>query len=406
MDPFIQYTGFPLFWIYFSSLFVFLFGIWQTKYLSRSLSISQKKGLSIYIWHTFFCVIHFLWVLVVKNDVFGTYVNSLDLSFDFGSEQYLSNIFILNFYRIFSYYLKFSFFTTFLVMNIIGSNAILLIEYFFQKNSKNYPRIMKFILGSFIWLPTLHFWTVLGKDALMILGILLIIFSLERINKRYIYAIPALIVVTCLRSYISIMIVMSLIFSIIFTTYSLKQSSKIMLTFFSFLALILISPLVNQFIFGGDFDGLNSIIERFSYNVNVTSLGTYSIPPDLNPFLRVFAYSFRPLFYDVKNLFGFITSFDNAILLIIFIFSIISIFLISDLKLSISNQFPIFCATFSLSISFLLAQSTSNLGIAARHKFMFIPVGFILILMMFRGIYEKKQLNSKKGIPLYLKEHF
>lgn len=396
MDPYQQYTGYYLLWIYLSSLMVFLFGIWQTKYISKKLSISQTKGLSLYIWHTIFCIVHFLCALVANNDVIGTYINSLDPSFNFGGqEQLISNIFILNFYRIFSYYLKFSFFTTFLSINIIGSNAILLIEYFYQKYSKNLPRTCKLILGLFVWLPTLHFWTALGKDALIILGILLITFSLEKINKRYLIIIPSLIVVTCLRSYISIMVVISALFSIVLTTSSIKQSSKIILIFFSLFSLIIIYPLVNSFLFTGNLAN-KTITEVFTYNINVTSLGTYSISPDINPFLRIFAYSLRPIFYDVKNLFGLIISFDNFILLIIFIFSIIVIFKVSDLKLSISDQLSIYCAAFSLSLSFLLSQSTSNLGIAARHKWMFLPVGFILILKIFKNIYDKKILNSKK----------
>ena len=98
MDPFQQYTGFPLLWIYSSSLLVFLFGIWQTRFFSRKLSISQKKGISLYLWHTLFCVLHYQWILVVKNDVLGSYLSSLDPSYDFyGEENYLSNYFILYF---------------------------------------------------------------------------------------------------------------------------------------------------------------------------------------------------------------------------------------------------------------------------------------------------------------------
>ena len=184
MDPFQLYDGFPLLWIYLSSALVFLFGIWQIRYTSRKLSISQTKGFSIYIWHTIFCILHYSWVRLVQNDILGTYLGSLDPNFDFyGEENYLSNWFILYFYRIFSYYLRFSFFTTFLATNIIGTNAILLIEYFYNKLSFGLPKNLRLVLGLFIWLPTLHFWTALGKDSLMILGILLIIFLMEDIKK-------------------------------------------------------------------------------------------------------------------------------------------------------------------------------------------------------------------------------
>lgn len=397
MYPFQQYYGLSLVWIYVSSIFVFLFGIWQISFIAKKLSIQQSKAISLYFWHTILCIIHYQWILIVNNDVIGTYINSLDLSFNWaGQDQYFANIFTLNFYRIFSYYLRFSLFTTFLSINIIGSNAILFIEYFYKKLSNNFPRNTKFILGLFIWLPSLHFWTVLGKDTLMIYGILLCTFSMEKINKRYIFLIPSLILISCLRSYISIMVILSILFSISLTSSSIKQSSKLIITSISLFSLFIVFPIFTQFIVGDKFSNLNDVIERISYNVNATSMGTYSISPDLNPFLRIFAYNFRPLFFDVRNTFGLILSFDNLILLIIFIYSILSFLKFKKIKLSIFNQFSIFCASFSLSTSFFLSLSTSNLGMAARHKWMFLPVFFIFLLTFFNQISNKNKSNATK----------
>ncbi len=401
MDPFQQYTGFPLLWIYLSIILVFFFGICQTIYISKILGISQKKGTFLYLWHTLFCTVHYLWIMQVGNDVIGTYVNSLNPSIDLaflstGEAQYTTNIFMLNFYRIFSYYLKFSFFTTFLVINIIGNNAILLIEYFYRKLSINFPRNIKFVLGLFIWLPTLHFWTALGKDALMILGILLITYSLENLKKRFLFAIPALILITIIRNYISIMIVGSIILSIILNNRAIKQSSKIILLMFALLSIVLIFPLLTNFLFNGNLENVNTVLETITYNARVTSVGTYAIDPDANLFSRIFAYIFRPLFFDVRNIFGIILSFDNFILLIIFVYSLINMVKLRCLRLSLKNQISNFCATFSLSTAFLLSISTSNLGLAARHKWMFLPVIFILFLRIFRSAFIKNKVIMKE----------
>ena len=161
MDPFQQHTGFASYGfilVLFSSFYL----VFGKNYVSKILGISQKKGIFLYLWHTLICIAHYFWVTKVGNDVFGTYVNSLNPSLEqnylwTGELQYSTNIFILNFYRIFSYYLKFSLFTTFLVMNIIGNNAILLIEYFYRKLSIDFPRNIKFVLGLFLWIPTFIF---------------------------------------------------------------------------------------------------------------------------------------------------------------------------------------------------------------------------------------------------------
>ena len=82
MDLFQQYTGFALLWIYLSIILVFLFGIWQTKYVSKILGISQKKGIFLYLWHTLICIAHYFWVTKVGNDVLGTYVTNVVIYLD------------------------------------------------------------------------------------------------------------------------------------------------------------------------------------------------------------------------------------------------------------------------------------------------------------------------------------
>ncbi len=401
MDPFQQHTGLSILWIYLSIILVFLFGIWETIFISKILGISQKKGIFLYFWHTFFSIVHYFWTIQAGNDVLGTYIISLDPSIGAsylldGTSNYASNIFIVNFYRIFSYYLKFSFLTTFLVINIIGNNAILLIEYFYKKLSIDFPKNFKFVFGLFIWLPTLHFWTALGKDALVILGIILITYSLENLKKRFLFAIPSLILIVILRNYISIMVVGSIILSIFLNNRAIKQSSKVILLGVASLSLFFILPIVISFLFKGNLENIKTVFETIAYNSKVTSVGTYAIDPNTDLFTRIFTYIFRPLFFDVRNPFGIILSIDNFILLIIFVYSVINIVKLRCLRLSFKNEISTFCATFSFATVFLLSQSTSNLGLAARHKWMILPVFFILFLRIFRSAFLKNKIITQE----------
>ena len=146
MDPLEQYTGFPLLWIFISSILVFVFGAWQTIFISKRLGISQRKGIFLNLWHTLICLVHNQWVSQVgESDFYGTYLFSIQPSLIGLLNEWGSNRFILYFVRIFSYYLKFSLLTTFLVLNIFGNNAILLIEYFYRKLSINFTQSLKFV---------------------------------------------------------------------------------------------------------------------------------------------------------------------------------------------------------------------------------------------------------------------
>lgn len=225
MDPQIPHYGFSIVWIYFSSLIVFLLGIWEIRIVSRFLFISEIKCFYLYLWHSLFTVVHYYWVTNLGGgDVVGTYINSLNLSF---SSPYLSTLFITKFYTFFSYFLRFSFFTTFLVVNILGTNALMLIEYFHKKYSKVFPKFLKNLSSLFIWLPALNFWTCLGKDCLMLLSIMLITFSLERFKSRSYLLVPALIITTLIRSYISIIFVISIIVCVISSKENLIIQEKL-----------------------------------------------------------------------------------------------------------------------------------------------------------------------------------
>ena len=388
MDPQLQYYGFSLIWIYLSSFIVFIFGIWAITFISNKLSISSKKAFYLYLWHTFFSIIHYIWVAqIASGDIEGTYINSLVPGYE---TRFLTTFFITKFIRIFSLYLRFSFFTTFLVINIIGTNVLLILEYFFNKYSKNFPRELKRVSSLFIWIPSLSFWTCLPKDALAILSILLIIFSLEKFNKRKYFLIPALIVGIIIRNYIFIVLIASILISITSSGSNFNNTKKILLLFISSIALFFVLPLVNDYLFKGDFQNINSLVDKINFNQRITSMGTYKIDPNANLLWRFFSYNFRPLFYDGYSLFGYLLSIDNFILLSIFSYLTLIIIKLKRYFYFLSDQFLIICSFSSFTIGFFLSLTTSNLGLASRHKWQYLTLLFILIMKVFSDFYNKR----------------
>lgn len=391
MDPQIQHYGISLVWIYFSSLFVFLFGIWEIRLVSKNLKISEIKCFYLYLWHTLFTILHYMYVINFSdNDTLGVYITSLNLN---ASPKYLTTYFITKFYTIFSYFLRFSFLTTFLVVNIIGTNALMIIEYFYKKYSEVFPKFLKNICSLFIWLPALHFWTCLGKDGLMLLSIMLITFSVERLQKRIHLLVPALIIATFIRSYITIILIISIFLSIISSKGNFKNTRIILVFFLTLISSYFIFPLVNDYLFNGGFENLSSVLERRSFYTNVTSIGTYAIDPNSNPIWKIFSYNFRPIFYDAYSLVGLFLSIDSAILLSIFSYLLILSIKIKRIFFIFTNQFLIFCSSTSIILGLGLSLSTSNLGLANRHKWMFLPLAFIGFMKLFFDYYQNKSKN-------------
>ena len=388
MDPQIQHYGFSLIWIYFSSLFVFLAGIWEIRLVSKQLKISEIKSFSLYLWHTLITIIHYLWLTGSGGgDIVGTYLNSLDPGF---TSPYLGTLTVTKFYSILSILLRFSFFTTFLVVNIFATNALMIIEYFYKKYSKEFPLLLRNICNLFIWLPVLSFWTCLAKDAFMLLSVLLITFSLEKFNKRSYLLIPAIAIAACLRSYVTIIFIISILISNFSTKGVINSARKILIFLIVAISIYFVFPLVNDYIFKGGFENLGSLIEKRNFYTNITSMGTYAIDPSSNALWKIFSYSFRPLFYDAYSIFGLLLSIDSAILLSIFSYLLILSIKLKRILFIFSNQFLIFCSSSTIIIGLGLSLTTSNLGLASRHKWMFLPVAFIGFMRLFFDYYQNK----------------
>ena len=129
----------------------------------------------------------------------------------------------------------------------------------------------------------------------------------------------------------------------------------------------------------------NYNIEGFGGGIDISSM----------PFiLKMFTYIFRPLPFEAHNFLSFLSSIDNLLILVLFILSLFSvvasrrkIFSLNDSKEN--RWFLLFFALGGITISSLI---TSNLGISARQKWMFLP---ILIYFMFLFMNVKWSDKSK-----------
>ena len=105
--------------------------------------------------------------------------------------------------------------------------------------------------------------------------------------------------------------------------------------------------------------------------------GSYVPMLEHNFFYRLFAFNFRPLFFDVHTVLGFFASLENLLQLAI---SLMALYFIIRYYKHI--HFPKWIKTvllFALIASFLFIQRYANLGIFMRTKIMFQP--FVLIAL-------------------------
>ena len=107
--------------------------------------------------------------------------------------------------------------------------------------------------------------------------------------------------------------------------------------------------------------------------------------------MQMFTYVFRPLPFDANSVLALFTSFENTILLFLFIYIIYK----SKFKF---GTFVEGKHTWLLMYAFLtctmLALTTANLGIATRQKWMFMPILIYLLIYAFYKHKNKYRLST------------
>lgn len=320
------------------------------------------------------------------TDSIGWYLNSgnflknnmiLDHLF---SNYLISNnyLYILNFIFILS---KISFFNTNLIFNFFSSIGLVFFYYSLIKYRISEKLNTKNVILLFFFLsPSFMFWTSgISKDSLIFFFCSFMIYTLDRNGKKNYFIIILLIFfIYFIRPYIGIIFILSFIFYLILFYLPRKY-------FFSLLFILGIIFLYNYnnliYIF-------NKIIS-YRYMLLDSYDNTYlGISKDMNFVFRSINFFISPFFFNTKNNFMLIIiSFENLFLLI-FLISLFINFRF-NLFLKKKNNIDWFILIYILLATFFLSQTTSNLGIAFRQKWMIIPF-LIYFLIKYQDKLVKK----------------
>lgn len=223
-------------------------------------------------------------------------------------------------------------------------------------------------------LPNIHFWSSsIGKGAVMLLGIALIVSGLSRFQKRWWMIILGSFLVYMIRGHILFLIILGAGTGLMFTFKGLKWYYK---------GLFIITAIVGgSFIVGdlGKYTGRNdlNVFESTKFQKRAISNTSATSGVDLanyNQAQKLFTFWYRPLFVDAPGFLGIVASFENLLYVL---------FTIAIIRYGIPNwknwngwfRIGLFIFIFG---SIALAQIAGNLGIAMRQKAQIMPLFFII----------------------------
>lgn len=385
--------------IVFLIIFVLFFPLFI--YLGNKINISTSRATLLLLWHTFFSLVYFIYTFYFISDAKVYYIRSLsyDTFLYLGSTgiDYILSILRLN--------LKFQYLTIFLIFSLLGSIGLLLLDSLIKDATLNSSNLVKKILSCIVLLPSISFWSsAIGKDSLAFLSVCLFLFSLIKLEERNILFYIALAIMFFIRPHITILYLFS---AFIYYLFSKNLNKTKSLT--NFVIIILFTFALVPFSL--QFAGVLSIDEFWQLDINLllkkislftdhrqslNLLGNSSVNiKEMTLFEKLFTYYFRPQIYEANNVFAFVSSIDNLLILLLFVFWILNIcfylFIKKIIFTKINLNVFLGILVYIIAISLILSSTTSNLGIAVRQKWMVLPFLLYLIIVSSKSLhYEKK----------------
>lgn len=377
-------------WDVISAFLVFLIGFILSFPLANRFLIDKKTSLFLYLWHTLFCILYCLYVINDIGDAIMYYRASLSSDVEIA----LGTSFVIYFVSFLTKGLGLSFLGAFLAFNIIGFVGLLSFWGVLRQVVQGGSRIVQRMAFLVVLLPSASFWTsALGKDALAFLSVGLALWAASDMRRRIMLMFLSVGIMLCIRPHMAALMVFSLLFFYVikkdvpaFSRFALAAVSLGMSLFFVPLAL-------NYAGLSGDasLHQIDEYIEqRQSFNQGGgggINISTMSFP------VKLFTYIFRPLPFEAGSLFQFLASIENVFFLFIFLCASWRFLKMQKIVFIYANSF-IFSYAFSSWV--VLALTTANFGIAARQKWMFLPMLMVMVFSILgrRGIGFSKMQPS------------
>jgi hypothetical protein len=361
-----------LIWLLTLLMSYFLIGILK----QRHKKLEKPFMMALFFYHTLISIAYYFYARTNASDSVNYYAKAVgqfkgDNLFDYYG---VSTSFIEFFAFFFVNRLGFNYEACMAFFSWLGFLGFLFFYIFFKERIKSSPKIFGFDgLHLLFLLPNLHFWSAsLGKGSLIYFGFGLFFFSLNRPDVRFWALLIGGWLIFQIRPHIFYVILIAIGLGYTFSTKGVAITYRVLILMVAAVMLYFIYDDILK-LTGLEDDSIMDpmISHRATELAKATSgidIANYSIPE------KLFAFWFRPLFFDAPGILGYIVSFENLFYLIFF----------ARLLRPAGLQFLVTCDALAktclftfIGVSFALAQISGNLGLAMRQK------SQVMILMLF-----------------------
>jgi hypothetical protein len=392
---------------------VFIIGI-NLKNRISGFNVYDKKILTwLFFWHIAIGIGFVFYISISGGDALGYWNAPKDGGWDIVISSVKNGsasgyVFLINYFP--SKVLNLSFFTGSMLYVLLGYAGFVFLYKIIKENIPNYRLLEKVKVLSislfpyFLFLPNLNFWTAgIGKDTILFFSIVIFIYALKNIQRRFGYIIVSIILSVFIRPHILLFLFLAYGLAIVFDV-RVSISKKILLCIIFIGSFAVLLPYVMDFDNVENLD-TDTITNYGNYKAGVLagkrSTGS-AIDITAYPYpLKVFTFLFRPLFFDMPTAFGITASMENFIFLVFFI------------KVFAKKPFSAFwrspvvfktLAFFFIIGSLIFPLILGNLGIIMRQKTPFIIAFIVFGYWSIINSYSLKSIKQQaylENTPLY-----
>ena len=282
-----------------------------------------------------------------------------------------------------------SYYSCMIIFSFFGYIAIVLFYITAKENIKLDPVWLRFSAVELVFLlPNLHFWSAsIGKGSVILLGLSLFIFGLNRFNRRIFSILIGGLLTFMIRPHILFTVILSVMLGIVLTSSGIKPYLRWLIFIAAGIVFLYISDDVLKF---ADTESLD-ILSSTSLSHRASELSKATSGVDIQNYgilMKMFTFWFRPLFFDGQGAVGILVSFEN----LLYIFMFYTVIKKGILHWGDWNGWFRICLFFFLFGSFALAQVTGNLGIDMRQKAQLMPFFFLIFCKAssYKGVITKR----------------
>ncbi len=386
-------------------LITFLFSYFIINALGQRDRFLDKRFLTIlFFYHSLLAITYYLYALFNPSDSRAYYAKVIR---DYRGEAWLdfygtSTTFIEFVGYPFIKFMGFTYESIMVTFSFFGFVGFIFFYVFFKERIKLSHNFFSFSFLTLIFiLPNLHFWSSsYGKGSLIFCGFGLFFFAINKPFQRLWALIIGGYIIYMIRPHIFFVILIAIAIAYTFSTKGVLPVYRIIILlaagitlYYIYDDILTITGLEDESIFE---DAFSERADRLTNATSGIDIANYNLAE------KMFAFWFRPLFFDAPGFLGLVVSFENLFYLYIFGSLIRPKAIVYLFRADAITKTCLF--TF-LGVSFALAQISGNLGLAMRQKSqaMILMLFVILKFMDEQRIVQLRRVALRKKIQTRMK---